>query len=191
MSAPSPIKLLGISGSLREQSYNSGALRSIAYLLPEGMQFEIADLAPLPFYNPDVEQAGLPAPVARFRADVTAADALIFAVPEYNFSLPGVLKNALEWLSRPPNPPANGKPCALFGASVSPLGTARGQFHFRHVAVSLNMILVNVPHVDINSAKTKFNEQSDLTDQPSLDSLRQLLNELQKLTLRMRASHSS
>ena len=66
-------------------------------------------------------------------------------MPEYNFSTPGVLKNALEWLSRPPNPPANGKPCALFGASVSPLGTARGQFHFRHVCVSLNLIPVNTP----------------------------------------------
>jgi hypothetical protein len=110
------------------------------------------------------------------------------AVPEYNFSLPAVLKNALEWLSRSPNPPANGKPCAVFGASVSPLGTARGHFHFRHVAVSLNMILVNVPHVDINSAKTKFDDRSTLTDQPALDSLRQLLDELKTLTLQLSAS---
>jgi len=186
----SPIKLLGVSGSLRKQSYNSGALRSVGSLLPEGMAFEIADLAPLPFYSTDVEQAGLPNSVVRFRADVAAADALIFAVPEYNFSLPGVLKNALEWLSRPPNPPANGKPCAVFGASMSPLGTARGQFHFRHVAVSLNLILVNVPHVDINSAKDKFDAQSILTDQPALDSLRQLLNELKTLTLQLQASKS-
>jgi len=187
LDTPLPIKLLGVSGSLRKQSYNSGALRSIASILPEGMTFEIADLAALPFYNTDVEQAGLPEAVKRFRAELAAADALIFAVPEYNFSLPGVLKNALEWLSRPPDPPANSKPCAVFGASVSPLGTARGQFHFRHVAVSLNMIMVNVPHVDINNAKTKFDAHSRLTDQPALDTLRQLLGELKSLTLQLRA----
>ena len=142
----------------------------------------------MPFYNADVEQRGLPDAVQRFRAEVAAADALIFAVPEYNFSLPGVLKNALEWLSRPPAPPADGKPCAVFGASVSPLGTARGQFHFRHVAVSLNMIMVNVPHVDINSAKTKFDAESHLTDQASLETLRQLVTELNRLTLQLCAS---
>ena len=181
------MKLLGVSGSLRKQSYNSGALRAIASILPEGVTFKIADIAQLPFYNADVEQAGLPDTVKKFRAEVASSDALIFAVPEYNFSLPGVLKNALEWLSRPPNPPANAKPCAVFGASVSPLGTARGQFHFRHVAVSLNMHVVNVPHVDIANAKSKFDVESQLTDQASLDSLSQLLRELKCLTLKMRA----
>ena len=188
MSVPSSsLKLLGICGSLRRQSYNSGALRAVASILPEGMTFAVTDIAPLPFYSADVEQTGLPDSVKTFRAEVMAADALIFAVPEYNFSLSGVLKNALEWLSRPPQPPAEGKPCAVFGASVSPLGTARGQFHFRHVCVSLNMIVVNAPHVDITNAKTKFDAESGLTDQPSLDSLRQLLNELKKLTVQLRA----
>jgi chromate reductase len=98
------------------------------------------------------------------------------------------LKNALEWLSRPPNPPVNAKPCAVFGASVSPLGTARGQFHFRHVAVSLNMHMVNVPHVDITNAKSKFDAQSQLSDAASLDSLKQLVAELQALTNRLRAA---
>ena len=188
MSAQSSIKLLGISGSLRKQSYNSGALNAIESLLPDGMTFIRADLSSLPFYSADIEQRGLPDAVQRFRAEVAAADALIFAVPEYNFSLPGVLKNALEWLSRPPAPPADGKPCAVFGASVSPLGTARGQFHFRHVAVSLNMIMVNVPHVDINSAKAKFDAESRLTDQASLETLRQLVTELNRLTLQLCAS---
>ena len=188
MATQSPIKLLGISGSLRKQSYNSGALRAIPALLPDGITFEVAELADVPFYNADVEQIGFPDAVKEFRARVASADALIFAVPEYNFSLPGVLKNALEWLSRPPNPPVNGKPCAVFGASVSPLGTARGQFHFRHVCVSLNMLAVNVPHVDITNAKTKFDAQSQLTDTASLDALRQLLEELKALTLRLRAS---
>lgn len=183
----SPVKLLGISGSLRKQSYNSGALRALGSVLPEGVALEIADISQLPFFNSDVEQAGLPETVQKFRAQVTAADALIFAVPEYNFSLTGVLKNALEWLSRPPSPPVNAKPCAIFGATVSPLGTARGQFHFRHVAVSLNMHMVNVPHVDITSAKSKFDAQGQLSDAASLDSLKQLVSELQTLTNLLRA----
>ena len=190
MSAPTSIKLLGVSGSLRKQSYNSGVLRAIPAVLPDGMTFDIAGIAELPFYSSDVEQAGIPEAVKNFRARVAAADALIFAVPEYNFSLPGVLKNALEWLSRPPNPPANAKPCAVLGASISPLGTARGQFHFRHVAVSLNMIMVNVPHVDITSAKAKFDPQGQLTDQAAIDSLKPLLAELKALTLRLHAGPS-
>jgi chromate reductase len=182
----SPIRLVGLSGSLRAQSYNSGALRAVASLLPEGMLFAIASLAELPFYNSDIEQQGVPAAVQSFRNEIAAADALIFAVPEYNFSIPGVLKNALEWLSRSPKAPADGKPCALFGASVSSLGTARGQFHFRHVCVSLNLIPVNTPHVDIASAKDKFDLQGRLVDQHSLDQLRQLLIQLQNLTIRLR-----
>jgi chromate reductase, NAD(P)H dehydrogenase (quinone) len=188
MSAPSRIKLLGISGSLRAQSYNSGALSVVGSVLPEDMEFDVANLSDLPFYNADVEQRGFPAAVENFRRIVAAADALIFAVPEYNFSVPGVLKNALEWLSRPPNPPTNGKPCAVFGASVSPLGTARGQFHFRHICVSLNMIAVNAPHVDIANAKTKFDAQGRLTDQASIDLIGQLVGELRNLTIRLRDS---
>ncbi len=187
MANQSPIKLLGISGSLRAQSYNSGALRAIASILPDEMMFEMAELRSIPFYNADVEQKGFPEVVKEFRARVNSADALIFAVPEYNFSLSGVLKNALEWLSRPPDPPVNGKPCGVFGASVSPLGTARGQFHFRHVCVSLNMIAVNIPHVDIANAKTKFDAQSRLIDEASRTALHQLLLELKALTLRLRA----
>ena len=188
MSTPSSVKLLGISGSLRAQSYNSGALQAVASLLPSGMTFSIVSLDDLPFYNADVEQRGFPVAVDNLRKQVAAADALIFAVPEYNFSVSGVLKNALEWLSRPPNSPTNGKPCAILGATVSPLGTARGQFHFRHVCVSLNMIAVNAPHVDITSAKSKFDAESKLTDQPSLDLIRQLLDELHKLTIRLRSA---
>ena len=188
MSASSRIKLLGISGSLGAQSYNSGALSVVGSVLPEDMEFGVASLSDLPFFNADVEQRGFPAAVESFRRNVAAADALIFAVPEYNFSVPGVLKNALEWLSRPPNSPTNGKPCAVFGASVSPLGTARGQFHFRHICVSLNMIAVNTPHVDIANAKTKFDAQGRLTDQASIDLIRQLVGELRNLTVRLRDS---
>src|SRR5215468_5500845 len=186
MSTPPTIKLLGISGSLRAQSYNSAALSVVGSVLPEDMEFEVASLADLPFYNADVEQRGFPSEVESFRKKVAAADALIFAVPEYNFSVPGVLKNALEWLSRPPNSPTNGKPCAMLGASVSPLGTARGQFHLRHVCVSLNLIPVNAPHVDIANAKTKFDGEGNLIDQASIDLIRQLIVELRGLALHLR-----
>ena len=188
MAERSSLKIVGISGSLRSQSYNSGALRAVAALIPEGSTFSIASLADLPFYNADVEQRGLPPSVERFRAEVAEADALIFATPEYNFSISGALKNAIEWLSRPPDPPAFAKPCAIFGASVSPLGTARGQFHLRHICVSLNMVLVNVPHVDITNAKTRFDAESKLIDQPSIESLRQLLGELRTLAVRLRGT---
>jgi chromate reductase, NAD(P)H dehydrogenase (quinone) len=187
----SSVKLVGISGSLRSHSYNSAALRVVASVLPEGMTFLTVSLADIPFYSADVEQLGFPSAVTRFREEVAAADALIFASPEYNFSVSGVLKNALEWLSRPPNPPAYGKPCAIFGASVSPLGTARGQFHLRHVCVSLNMIPVNVPHVDITDSKAKFDSENRLTDQPSIDLLRQLVFELRTLSLRLRDDRES
>jgi chromate reductase, NAD(P)H dehydrogenase (quinone) len=181
MTVAAPLKLLGISESLRAQSYNTGALRAVG--APDHITFTVASLAPP---SADVEQRGFQPTVDGFRKEAAAADALIFAVPEYNYSVSGVLKNALEWLSRPPNPPANGRPCAMFGASVSPLGTARGQFHYRHICVSLNMIAVNAPHVDIANAKSKFDSESRLVDQPSLDLLRQLLGELEALTLRLR-----
>lgn len=182
------INLVGISGSLRAQSYNSSVLSDLTSLLPAGTTFSIANIADLPFYSSDVEQRGFPAPVESFRQTVGAADALIFGTPEYNFSISGVLKNALEWLSRPPDPPSYGKPCAMFGVTVSPLGTARGQFHLRQICVSLNMIPVNTPHVDITGAKSKFDLNNRLTDQASLDQLRQLVAELQSLTIRLTRS---
>jgi chromate reductase, NAD(P)H dehydrogenase (quinone) len=189
MTAEPSIALLGISGSLRKHSYNTAALRAVGSLLPRGMTFRIASLADLPFYNADVEQLGFPAAVQQFRKEVAAADALMFAVPEYNFSVSGILKNALEWLSRPPDPSASGKPCAMFGATVSPVGTARGQFHLRHICVSLNLIPVNSPHVDIANAKTKFDSEDRLTDQAAIDLMRQLIGELQSLAIRLRKKH--
>ena len=187
---PPSLRILGIAGSLRAESYNRALLRAAREEVPPGILIDLYDIATVPFYNADVEQRGFPIAVERLRSEVAAADALIFAAPEYNFSVSGALKNALEWLSRPPNPPAFGKPCAILGASVSPLGTARGQFHLRHICVSLNMIPVNVPHVDITNAKTKFDAESRLIDQPSIDLLRELLNELFSLTARLRLSRS-
>jgi NAD(P)H-dependent FMN reductase len=130
MTAAAPLKLLGISGSLRAQSYNTGALRAVGALVPDHITFTVASLAPLPFYSADVEQRGFPPTVDGFRKEVSAADALIFAVPESNYSVCGVLKNALEWLSRPPNPPATGRPCAMFGVVRKSAGNGAGTISF-------------------------------------------------------------
>jgi chromate reductase len=186
MSDAGSVHIAAFSGSLRRDSYNSAMLRAAATLLPQDTTLDPCELAGIPFYDFDVEQRGFPPPVTQFRQRLAAADALLIATPEYNYSTSGVLKNALEWASRPPNPPLSGKPCALMGASVSPLGTARGQFHLRHVCVSINLIPLNAPHVDITEAKTKFDDGGGLTHQPSLDLIRALLAELRAFTLRLR-----
>jgi chromate reductase len=186
VSDPGLVKVVGISGSLRKGSYNSALLRAAGGLLPDGMSLDCVGLMELPFYNSDVEQQGLPPQVQQFRARIAAADALLFAVPEYNFSVSGVLKNALEWASRPPNPPMAGKACAMMGATVSALGTARGQFHLRHICVSLGIVALNAPHVDVTDARQKIDAEGRLTDKAALDSIKQLLSELQAFTLRMR-----
>jgi len=112
------IKVLGICGSLRKASLNMAALRACSELLPEGMSLEIASIADLPIYNQDVFDQGMPEPVKRFRDQVTAADGLLIASPEYNFSIPAPLKNAIDWGSRPPNQVFHEKPAAIFSAST-------------------------------------------------------------------------
>src|ERR1700682_2430991 len=113
MSDDTTLNVLGFAGSLRKASYNKAALRAAQELVPPGMTIEAFDLAPIPLYNDDVRQQGFPPPVADFRARIKAADALLIVTPEYNHSIPGVLKNAIDWASRPPDQPFNGKPIAL------------------------------------------------------------------------------
>src|SRR5690606_35412623 len=134
-------------------------------LAPAGMQITIADLSPIPLYNEDVRAAGEPESVVALKAQVRAADAVLIVTPEYNFSIPGVLKNALDWMSRPPEPPFDGKPVAIMGATTGPLGTARVQYDLRKVLVSQNTFTVNKPEVFIANANTKFDAQGELTDE--------------------------
>lgn len=179
------MNVLGISGSLRQGSYNSMALRAARRLAPPGVEVGIADISAIPFYNDDLRAAGEPAAVAQLKAQVRAADAVLLVSPEYNFSVPGVLKNVLDWMSRPPEPPFDGKPVAIMGASGGPLGTARGQYHLRQVLVYMNTFTVNKPEVFIGNAQTKFNAEGELTDEATAKFIGELLLSLQKLKTRL------
>lgn len=181
------MNVIGISGSLRKDSFNSMALRAACKLAPEGMRIEIADLAPIPLYNEDVRSAGWPASVSELKERIRAADAVLLVSPEFNFSVPGVLKNTLDWLSRPPAPPFDGKPVAIMGASTGILGTARMQYHLRQVLVYMNTFTVNKPEVFITQAATKFNAQGELSDAPTGQVITDLLVSLKALSQRVKA----
>lgn len=180
------LHLLGVSGSLRKNSFNTAALRAAQELLPEGVKMEIFDLAPIPLYNEDVREQGFPDSVQQFRARIAAADAVVIASPEYNYSIPGPLKNAIDWASRPPNQPFDGKPIAIMGASPGGFGTARCQYHLRQAFVYLNGIVLNQPEVMIAESHTKFDEQGNLTDDATRDRIRELMAALATWTRRIR-----
>ena len=139
------VRMLGIAGSLRKESYNRSALRAAVGLVPEGSSLEIFDLDGIPPFNQDHEK-DLPPRVREFKAKVAAADAVLIDTPEYNYSVPGVLKNAIDWASRPYGTNAwDGKAVAIMGASMGTLGTARVQYHLRQMFVFLNMFPLNRP----------------------------------------------
>jgi chromate reductase, NAD(P)H dehydrogenase (quinone) len=186
MSASSTVKVVAMSGSLRKASYNTAALRAAKELAPDGMSIDIADVSQLPLYNEDVKAQGFPPPAQALRAQIAAADALLFATPEYNYSLPGLLKNAIDWASRPPDVPMLGKPVAMLGASPGILGTARAQYHLRQICVFLDMHPVNKPEVFIAQAASKFDAEGRLTDQMARDLIGQLLTALRDWTLKLR-----
>ncbi|PYM63887.1 MAG: NADPH-dependent FMN reductase [Candidatus Rokuibacteriota bacterium] len=170
-----PVHVLGFAGSLRAHSLNRALLRAAIELTPEGLGIEAFDLGPLPLYDGDVEAAGLPEPVQTFRRRIAAADALLLVTPEYNYSVPGVLKNAIDWASRPPDQPFRGKPIALMGASPGRFGTARAQYHLRQMCVFLDMLPVNRPEVFISAASDKFDPEGRLVDEPARREVRALL----------------
>ncbi len=179
------MNVLGISGSLRKASYNTLALHAAQQLAPPGMTISVADISQVPLFNDDVRAAGLPAAVAALKEQVRTADAVLLVSPEYNFSVPGVLKNALDWLSRPPEPPFDGKTVAIMGASTGVLGTARGQYHLRQVLLYMNTFTLNKPEVFINQAAAKFNAQGELTDEPTRKIIGEMLLALQTLKARV------
>jgi len=180
------VKVLGISGSLRQGSYNTSLLRAARELAPADMTIELADLAPIPFYNDDVRQQGFPPAVAAFRAAIAAADALLIATPEYNRSVPGGLKNAIDWASRQPDQPFNGKTIAIMGASTSALGTALANHHLRQIFVYLNAVVLPGPEVLVIGAPGKFDAAGRLADEQTREFIRAHLAKLHDLVLRLR-----
>ncbi|HEX5477960.1 MAG TPA: NAD(P)H-dependent oxidoreductase [Burkholderiales bacterium] len=173
-----PLKILGIAGSLRRASYNRSALAAAQGLLPEGVSLEVFDLEGLPLFNQDSE--GQPsAKVIEFKKKIREANAILFATPEYNYSIPGVLKNAIDCASRPYGDNAwAGKPAAIMGASIGTLGTARAQYHLRQCFVFLNMYAVNQPEVMIPHAAKAFDAQGRLVDETGRKLIAQLLENL-------------
>jgi chromate reductase len=179
------MKVLGISGSLRKASYNTMALLAAQKLAPQDMEITVADIGAVPMYNEDLRAQAEPAAVKELKASIRAADGILLVCPEYNFSIPGVLKNTLDWLSRPPELPFEGKPVAIMGASAGPMGSSRAQYHLRQVLVYLNAFTVNRPEVFIGSAQTKFNAEGSLVDESTSKFIAELLVALQQLKQRI------
>ena len=171
------LTILGIAGSLGKGSYNRAALRAAQKLAPENVAIETFEIDGLPGFNQDDEK-NPPVKVSELKSRIRAADAILLATPEYNYSIPGVLKNAIDWASRPYGDSAwAGKPVAIMGASVGVFGTARAQYHLRQTFVFLNMDAVNQPEVMINASKS-FDDQGNLTDQSTRDLIGKLLANL-------------
>lgn len=180
-----PVRILGIAGSLRRDSYNRAALRAATQLVPEGATIDVFELDGIPGFNQDEEQ-NPPAKVVELKKRVREADAILIVTPEYNYSVPGVLKNAIDWASRPYGDSAwNGKPAAIMGASIGAIATARAQYHLRQMMVFLNMFPINQPEVMIGNAAARFDEQGNLTDETTRDFIRQLLQNLVDWTQRI------
>ena len=186
-----PITILGIAGSLRRQSYNRSALRAAQQLVPEGATLEIFELDGIHGFNQDEEQ-NPPAKVVDLKKRVRAADALLFVTPEYNYSVPGVLKNAIDWASRPYGDSAwDGKPAAIMGASIGNIATARAQYHLRQIFVFLNVFAINQPEVMIGNAGDRFDESGNLTDDPTKEHIRKQLQNLVEWTRRLQQPQPS
>lgn len=169
------LTILGIAGSLRRASYNRGALRAAQELASEDVRIEIFELNDIPPFNED-EEKNPPGSVIELKQRVRAADAILFSTPEYNYSISGVLKNAIDWASRPYGDNAwNDKPVAVMGASVGNVGTARAQYHLRQTFVFLNMHPMNGPEVMISNAAQRFDDQGNLKDEKTREIIKKML----------------
>lgn len=170
------IKVLGIAGSLRKGSYNRALLHTAQEAAPDEMEIHIFDLLDIPLYNADVESQGLPEPVSAFKQAIQNAHGLLIATPEYNYSIPGVLKNALDWASRPPGQsPLNNKPVALMGASMGMGGTIRSQSHLRQVFCFTESYVMIKPEIYVARAQDKFDSEGRLTDEKTREFLQKFL----------------
>jgi chromate reductase len=172
----STVRVLGIAGSLRAGSYNRALLRAAREDVPPGMEIHLYDIAPVPFYNADVEAQGDPEPVVAFKAALRAADALLIATPEYNHGVPGVLKNAIDWASRPHRAsPLDCKPVAMLGATAGRGSTFQAQAQLREAFVYAGACTLAQPELSLSRAGAAFDDAGRLTDPDTRGALRDLL----------------
>jgi chromate reductase len=174
----SHLRILGIAGSLRRGSYNQGALRAAKLLVPEKSEIDSFQLDHIPMFNEDDEKRP-PSSVLELKKRIRRADALLIITPEYKYSIPGVLKNAIDWACRPPGDSAwSGKAAAIMGASLGAIGTARAQYHLRQILVALNLFTLNQPEVVMADAAHQFDENGNLIHEPTKQLIRELLKNL-------------
>lgn len=180
------LKVLAISGSLREESFNSKALKAAAAVAPDGVEVTFADLSEIPLYDQDLRDSLVPAAAETLQAQIQAADALLISSPEYNFSISGVLKNAIDWMSRLDPMPFAGKPGAILGASQGKLGTARAQYDLRKILNALNMHLINKPEVMLAGAQNLFDDDGNLNDEDTKKFLATMMQALADWTRQLK-----
>lgn len=187
MNTAAKVKIFGFAGSLRQGSYNKALIRAAQEVSPEDARLEVFDLEGIPLFNQDYEYEP-PETVRGFKTGIRSADAILIATPEYNYSIPGVLKNAIDWASRPFGDNAfDDKPVAAMSASVGMLGGVRAQYHLRQTFVYLNMHPVNQPEVMMPFAGERVDDYGRITDGKTKELIRQLLERLVDWTLRLRA----
>jgi chromate reductase, NAD(P)H dehydrogenase (quinone) len=181
------IRVVGFAGSLRRGSFNKGVIRAAAESAPSGLLVQVFDLADIPLYNQDIEDAGEPASVVALKQAIAGADALLVATPEYNHGIPGVLKNALDWASRPrATSPLRDKPVAVTGASTGTGSTARAQAQLREAFVLTGACVMPLPELLIGAAASRFDDDGNLTDSEVRASLVELLEALRAWAVRLR-----
>ena len=164
-----------ISGSLRKQSYNTMVLKTIQKLAPERIDIEQVNIADVPMYNFDLHETFFPESVEKICSAIKTADALIIVTPEYNYSIPGMLKNIIDFLSKHPAKPFDKKAVGIISASPSLLGGVRAQYHLRQILVAVNAMTMNVPEVVITEANKKFDEAGNLTDEKTKEFLKKFI----------------
>jgi chromate reductase len=182
------LNVITICGSLRKGSFNAALARTLPALAPSGMSIKASPgIDAIPIYNADVQNStGFPAPVNALADAIRAADALIIVSPEYNYSIPGGLKNAIDWVSRLQNQPFAGKPIALQSATQGPLGGARVQYHLRQAMVFLDGLVFTRPEIFVGTAQHKFDDKTlELKDQPTIDIIKQQLAGFEKFIRRL------
>jgi chromate reductase len=185
VNTPATFDVLGICGSLRQKSFNMAALRTAGELMPPGLKLRITSIAEIPLYNFDVQEKGFPAPVTKLRDEILAADALLFASPEYNWTIGAPLKNAIDWMSRFQPQPFQNKPAAVISASGGPMGGSRAQYDLRRILSGLGVLWVARPEVFIGMSASKFAE-GRLTDETTRKFITDLMAGLEDWTRRMK-----